>query len=181
MGALGEVYSMHAYLGAEAFRAFRRIEAEEIADPGEFFASMHSVYVEFVPRADLERQDRELLARLGHPQGREIASPIFRAIRPGFHPWFVTAEETRTLAECIRAVIVVCTAVSGQTDMKFWNRADSYPMVTRSDGAEPRYQVDLVKSILPPEPSVAPVSLPEETLRPLLGQDYAVRGAMGWQ
>jgi hypothetical protein len=52
MGALGEVLSMHAYIGAEGLLQFRRMEAEEIADPGEFFASTHCVYVEFVPRSD---------------------------------------------------------------------------------------------------------------------------------
>ena len=75
---------MHAYIGAEGFHQFRKIEAEEIADPGEFFASTHCVYVEFVPRAELQRQDRELLAKLGHPQGRGLASPIFRTIAPAF-------------------------------------------------------------------------------------------------
>src|ERR1039458_189261 len=114
MGALSEVLSMHAYLGAEGLRQFRKMEAEEIADPGEFFASTHCVYVEFVPKAELLRQDRELLAALGHPQGRGLASPIFRTMRPGFLPWFVTEEEARTLAECIRAVIVICAAVARQ-------------------------------------------------------------------
>jgi hypothetical protein len=95
MGALGEVLSMHAYIGTEGLRQFRKMEAEEIADPGEFFASTHCVYVEFVPRAELQRQDRELLAKLGHPQGRGLASLIFRTMRPGFLPWFVTEEEAR--------------------------------------------------------------------------------------
>jgi hypothetical protein len=178
MGMLGEVYSMHAYIGAEGLRQFRKVETEEIADAGEFLASMHCVYVEFVPRAELEPQDRELLAALGHPHGRGLASPIFRAMRPGYHPWFVTAEEAQMLAECIQAVIVVCTAVAGQKKVKFWSRADTYPMVSRADGVEPRYQVDLVKSILPAEPPMTPVRLDEETLRPLRGQDYTVRGVM---
>jgi hypothetical protein len=43
MGALGEVYAMHAYIGTQSFRLFRRMEAEEITDAGEFFASQHSV------------------------------------------------------------------------------------------------------------------------------------------
>jgi len=90
MGALGEVLSMHAYIGAEGLRQFRKIEAEEIADPDEFFASTHCVYVEFVPRSELLRQDRELLAALGHPKSKALASPIFRTMRPGFLPWFVT-------------------------------------------------------------------------------------------
>src|SRR5437879_11806966 len=67
MGALGEVLSMHAYIGTEGLRQFRKMEAEEIADPGEFFAYTHCVYVEFVPRAELQGQDREWLATLGDP------------------------------------------------------------------------------------------------------------------
>ena len=178
MGALGEVLSMHAYIGAEGLRQFRRIAAEEIADAGEFFASTHCVYVEFVRKAELLRQDRELLAALGHPQGRGLASPIFRTMRPGFLPWFVTEEEARTLAECIRAVIVVCAAVASEQSVKFWELADTYPMVTRREGAEPRYEVEMFHAILPPEPPVAPVQLAEETLLAVRAQDYAVRGVM---
>ena len=178
MGALGEVLSMHAYIGAEGLRQFRKMEAEEIADPGEFFASTHCVYVEFVPRAGLQRQDRELLATLGHPQGRGLASPIFRTMRPGFLPWFVTEDEARMMAECIRAVIVVCSAVASQKSVKFWQHANIYPMVTRFEGAEPRYHVEMFQSIPPSEPSVAPVRLAEETLLAIRRQDYAVRGVM---
>jgi hypothetical protein len=83
--------------------------------------------VEFVPRAELERQDRELLAGLGHSQGRGLPSPIFRAIRPGFHPWFVTEAEAMTLAECILAVIVVCSAVAGHERRRFGIRPIPIP------------------------------------------------------
>jgi hypothetical protein len=177
MGALGEVLSMHAYIGTEGLRQFRKIESEEIADPGEFFASTHCVYVEFVPRAELLRQDRELLAALGHPQGRGLASPIFRTMRPGFLPWLVTEEEAHTLAECIRAVIVVC-AVASQESMKYWELADTYPMVTLTEGEEPQYHVEMFHSILPPEPPVTSARLPEERLLAVRGQDYGVRGVM---
>ena len=178
MGALGEVYSMHAYIGAEGLHTFRKLEAEEIADPGEFFATNRSVYVEYVPRAELEPQDRKLLAALRHPQGRGLASPIFRAIRPGFHPWFVTADEARLLAECICAVVVVCTAVASQKKVKFWSEVETYPMVTREEDTEPRYRIDLVKSTLPPEPPIPPVYLDEQTLYRLRDKDYPVRGEM---
>jgi hypothetical protein len=178
MGALGEVYAMHAYIGTQSLRLFRRMEAEEITDAGEFFASQHSVYVEFVPKVEMERQDRELLAGLGHSQGRGVASPIFRAIRPGFHPWFVTQAEAMTLAECVRAVIVVCSAVAGHERATFWDQANTYPMVSRVEGAEPRYRIDLVESILPAEPPVCAARLEEEALREVLCQDYALRGVI---
>ena len=178
MGALGQVHAMHAYIGTQSLRLFRKMEAEEITEAGEFFASQHSVYVDFVPRAELEQQDRELLAALGHPQGRGLVSPIFRAIRPGYHAWFVTEEEAMTLAECIRGVIVVCTAVAGHESAKFWDQADTYPMVSPAEGAEPRYRIDLVKSILPAEPPVCPVQLEEEAVLQWRRQDYALRGVM---
>jgi hypothetical protein len=178
MGALGEVLSMHAYLGTEGLRQFRKMEAEENADPGEFFASTPCVYVEFLRRTELLRQDREVLAALGHPQGRGLVSPIFRTMRPGFLPWFVTQEEARTLAECIRAVIVVCTAVTSQESMRFWELADTYPLVTRAEGVEPRYHVEMFHSILPPEPPVTPARLAEGTQLAVRAEDYAVQGVM---
>jgi hypothetical protein len=121
MGALGEVYSVHVYIGTESFRLFRRMEAEEITDPGEFFASQRGVSVGFVPKTELEPPDRELLSAMKHPKGRGVASPIFRAIRPGFLPWFVTEEEAQTLTECLRAVIAVCSAVVNQKSVSFWD------------------------------------------------------------
>ena len=172
MGALGEVYSMHAYIGAEGLRTFRKLEAEELADPGEFFATTRSVYVEFVPRAKLESQDRKLLATLCHPQGRGNASPIFRAMRPGFHPWFVTADEARMLAECIRAVVVVCTAVARGKKVNFWTEVETYPMVTWVEDPGTGYQINLIKVTLPPEPPTPPpVYLDEAVLNRLRDKD----------
>ena len=84
MGALGEVYSMHAYIGAEGLRTFRKLEAEELADPGEFFATTRSVYVEFVPRAELESQDRKLLAALCHPRAVGTRRPSSAQCAPAF-------------------------------------------------------------------------------------------------
>jgi len=178
MGAAGEVLSMHAYIGTEGLRQFRKAEAEEFADPGEFFACTHCIYVEFVPKAELLRQDRELLAALGHPQRRGVASPIFRTMRPGFLPWFVNEDEARTLAECIRGVIEICAAVATQENVKFWERANAYPMVTPMEGPEPRYHIEMFHFILPPEPPVAPARLAEETLLAVRGKNYAVRGVM---
>jgi hypothetical protein len=139
---------------------------------------MHYLSMELVSRNELKRQDSEMLAALGHPQSRGLVSPIFRVIRPGFHPWFVNAEEARTLAECIRSVVVICAAVGNQKHVRFWDRADTYPIVTRADVAEPRYNIDLIRPVLPAQSPIAPVNLPEELLRPLRGKDYAVRGAM---
>jgi hypothetical protein len=48
-----------------------------------------------------------------------MASPIFRIMRPGFLPWFVNEEEALILAECIRAVLVVCIAMASRKSVDF--------------------------------------------------------------
>jgi hypothetical protein len=178
MGMIGEFYAMHAYIGIESYRLFRRLATGEDIAPGEFFATHHSVAVQYVPKKELEKPDRDLLAAVGHPQGRGLASPIFRAIRPGFHPWYVTQDEARTLTECISAVGAVCLAASGKEGARFWDQPDTYPLVSRAEGTEGRYDVRLVKATLPAEPPVTPVQLDEATLRALRNRDYAVGGAM---
>ncbi len=176
MGALGEVYSVHAYIGSESFRLFQKILAEQIIDPGEFFATQRGVSVEFVPRSELERQDRELLAQLGHPPGKKMASPIFRALRPGFHPWFVTAEEAQTLNECIHGTIAVCSAVAQGRGKNLWRRANVYPLVTHGNDGESR--IEPIECILPNQPPVVPARLDQQTLSKLRSQDYPIRGAI---
>jgi hypothetical protein len=178
MGALGEVFAMHAYAGAEGLSVFREIQSRDSDDPSEFFVRMNSLYVDFVPRAELDRPDRDLLNALGHPRGSKAMAPMFRCIRPGCHAWFVTAEEARTLADCIRAVVVVCQAVVEGDSGSFWDEPDSYPLVTCQDENGETFQIDRIKPVLPPEPPVAAVSLGEDVLRGLRGQDSAVGGVM---
>jgi len=178
MGAAGEVYAVHAYIGPESFRLHRKIQSGAKIEPGEYFAVQRSVYVEFVPRKELLLRDRELLAWLDHPQGKGPASPIFRACRPGFHPWFVTAEEARTLAECLRAAIAVCQAVLDGKGKSFWKREDAFPMVSPAKQGETEDRIEIVKWTLPPEPPVVPVGLNEEMLKQVRGRDYPVRGIM---
>jgi hypothetical protein len=180
MGRLGEVFAIHAYIGTEGYRVFRKMAAGEISGAGEFYEAQHSVYVEFAPRAELEKQDRDLLTALRHPLRTFPASPLFRASRPGFRPWYVTEQEALLLAECLQAVIVICSAVSARPGLGFWNGVDTYPMVSRvvEKSGEPQNHVELVKVTLPSEPPLSPVQLGEEQMRRLRNRDYSIRGVM---
>jgi hypothetical protein len=180
MGSLGEVLAVHAYIGIEAYRLFRRVSAGEVSGAGEFFEVQHSVSLEFVPASELDAQDRKLLTALRHNIRAAGASPVFRATRPGFFPWYVTEEEARLLDECLRAVIVICSAVSAQPGLKYWERSYTYPLVSRSDEqeGEPRYSVEFAEATLPYQPPLAPVQLETEQLRRLRNRDYPVRGTL---
>jgi hypothetical protein len=177
MGELGEVLMVQAYIGAEAYRLFRRVAAGEVTDPGEFYEAQHSVYLEFVPRSELDTRDRELLRALGHPTSVKGA-PVFRACRPGYFPWYVTEQEAQMLEECLRVVIATYRAVTQQVGNTLWDRPYTYPMVSRLDGKEGEYRIELVEATLPKEPPLAKVELGQEELRRLRGQDYAIRGVL---
>lgn len=198
MGQLGEVLAMHAYRGSEGYRLFRKIEDGETVSPREFLAAQHSVYVDFVPMAELDAQDRKLLKALGHPRVAEVG-PMFRAIRPGYHPWFVTEEEAQTLIECASAMLFICSMVSGQGALNYWDQKDVYPLLSpiEASGTKaspqaskeqrgkalpryvlPQYQVELVKAPKPSKKPLSPVSLSQEQLHQLRNRDHAVGGAI---
>jgi hypothetical protein len=49
MGALGEVFSLHVYLGEQSYLNFCNLAEEKLTDPAEFMARLRSVSVEYVP------------------------------------------------------------------------------------------------------------------------------------
>jgi hypothetical protein len=119
MGALGEVYRLHAYFGQEGYRLFRKIASGEAVTPGEFYRSQKGVYAEFVENKEMETADRKLLSALGHPS-QVKAGPIFRSIRPGHKPWYVTEGEANTLIECLQATLGVYRSIKGGQQVDYW-------------------------------------------------------------
>ena len=178
MGRFGQVYAMHAYLGPEGLRMFRKIQAGEVKGPSDFYAAQRSVYVDFVPRSELEKPDRELLAALGHPQ-RARTSPMFRAVRPGFYPWFVTAEEAKVLQDCISAVSAICSALASGSVAEFWDLdQEVHPLMTQVSPGNSDYRVERVKVLSTPSSPALQVRVEAETLRQLQESKRTVHGVM---
>ncbi|MDR3725235.1 MAG: hypothetical protein P4K83_12225 [Terracidiphilus sp.] len=179
MGALGEVFQLQVYLGEQSYLNFCKLADGEQIAPAEFMAGLRSVSVEFVPRTELEKQDRDLLNAVGYPKGRGQASPIFRAIRPGYLPWFVNAAEAQTLTECLRAVLAFCRGIEGKERPDFWGEEHTYPLMERAGKAvEHQYTVRLQKAPVPAELPMEAARLDEELLRQIKKLDLPVRGAI---
>lgn len=87
--------TIFAYLGPESYRLFKRISDGEPVTTGEFFALLNSVSVEFLPSGKLTPPDKALAWAFGQPLTKGLAAPQFRAIRRGYHPWYVTEPEAR--------------------------------------------------------------------------------------
>ena len=175
MGALGEVFSLYVYIGSESYRFFRKVAAGEPVSSGDFRGSQTGVSVEYVGSAEVTPPDRELLRHFGHPTQKGVGRPIFRALRPGYYPWYVTEAEGRLLAECMQALVVFCNKHSKQT-VNYWTEKDTYPLLVPMPDSPESYKIEIVKVPIPlpamPKPSV----LDEARLSKLRAKDYAMRG-----
>jgi hypothetical protein len=103
---------------------------------------------------------------------------IASSIRPGFHLWFVSAEEAQILTERIQAVAVIARAVLDNGNAHFWNDADTYPLVSKGGGSGAEYSIDFIKVNPPREHTPAPATVDRTALDFVLHQDFSVRGVM---
>jgi hypothetical protein len=57
-------------------------------------------------------------------------APVFRSIRPGYFPWFVTENESQTLAIALQCILSVCDLMDKDPDLDLWDLPDVYPLIT---------------------------------------------------
>jgi hypothetical protein len=151
MGALGEVYSLHVYVGPESYRLFRKVAQGEPIMFGDFFASQRALSAESVRFSELTLPDRQLLHDVGHPPRKRVRAPIFRAFRPGYHPWYVTQQEATLLIRCLQAVITVCRTLPSDKS-EYWPEEDVYPFLVPAGNEEGRrdYKIRMARTLEPP-------------------------------
>lgn len=166
IGALGRAQAVQVLLGEEGYFWFHRIQTalDDPADLGEFLAGQSTVFVHYLSPRHLERPDREIAKCMGHPLTTDTAVPIFRTVRPGYHPWFVTESEARTLSQGLASVLAICEVWSEHLDNNFWSQEGVYPLVRLSGDKGDLFEYD-VSSTTAPSRTGKHLKLPELDLR----------------
>lgn len=179
MGALGEVFSLHVYVGDESYLYFRKLAAGRPTSVGEFIGSLRGVYVEFVGLSELTSPDRELARTFGHPLKKGLKVPIFRALRPGYHPWYLTEKEGIVLAECIAAVLAFCERLHKGDTQDYWKDAGVYPCMVpvQVEQNHKRYEVEMTKVPEPVAATPEPAKLDQNRICQIRARNYPIRGA----
>jgi len=157
MGTLGEVLAVAVYPGAAGYHFFRKLHAGDI-DRDFFVGSQYSIKAEWVPRRELTKPDRELLASVTPPLPKGRPVPQFRTMRPGYHPWYLTEPEGAILATCLAELDKFFQA---PLPADLWEREGVYPMLA---GGERSTWTPPLEMPVAPQP--APVD--EERVRKLL-------------
>ncbi|MGI8467167.1 MAG: DUF7309 domain-containing protein [Pyrinomonadaceae bacterium] len=111
MGMLGEHLSVGVYLGAKGLYGFWDFqEAGLEAEPFALF-EIPQLQISFENREQLEKQDRDVIKKLDLKFRGSQNYPLFRSIRPGFLPWFITSDEARMLIYAIEQALEVAPRV----------------------------------------------------------------------
>jgi hypothetical protein len=180
MGALGEIFSFQVYVGAESYRFFRRIATGKPVTAGDLFASVRGVSIEFVTAKGQTPPDRELLEAFGHPNKRGKRAPIFRAFRPGYHPWYVTESEARLLVYCLQGTLAVCRQALEMDSIDYWEKEDVFPFLVPDpvDMTRKHFEIRLVKAPEPPVSVPQAAELDENLITDILHENLPRKGAL---
>ena len=176
MGALGQVYSLHAFIGSAGYQVYQAIATQEPGIAESIYSLSRSVFVEWVARVELTPPDKELLRKVGvssKPGGRV---PMFRALRPGYQPWFPTEAEARMLLGCLGAAGAVLDHLNTEAGSLLWDQAHHYPQAI--PGGNGKYKIARTKL---PQRSRAVLELPnidEKRVAAILKSGWPVKGVL---
>jgi hypothetical protein len=111
MGMMGEHLSIGVYRGAEGLYGFW--DFQEVGLEGEPYAlfEIPQLQVSFEDRESLEKQDRDIIKKLDLKFRGSQNYPLFRGIKPGFMPWFITSDEAQMFIYAIEQTLEVAPRV----------------------------------------------------------------------
>ncbi len=107
LGALGEVFALIAYEGAEGLNGYLKLLSGELQERSHVLEHQRCLMASFDDRSDLAPEDLEVIRSLGLKFRGKNRWPMFRHYLPGYLPWFVTAPQARTLATCLEQALDV--------------------------------------------------------------------------
>ncbi len=168
MGTLGEHLAIGVYRGAEGLYGFW--EMQEIgadADPFLLF-EVPQLQVSFENREQLEKQDRDLIKKLGLKFRGKQNYPLFRSIIPNFLPWFISSEEAQMLIYAIQQTLEVAPRFREDEDLLI---DESGCLLIRTAEKKDGKLVwrDERREIPPPEEKEFTIDVPQELVDELKG------------
>src|SRR5262245_62170393 len=128
MGAGGEHFAVALYQGADAlydFLALREARRDGRTDRigMERVLEIPQLQASFEDRGHLQKEDRDIIKKLGLKFRGASSWPMFRNYAPGMFPWFLTASEARFLTTALEQLLDVAHRVRDDEDV-LWGEGD---------------------------------------------------------
>ena len=118
MGRAGEHFALAVYLGSEGLDGYLKIQSGEFyLSPVDMLNLQKSLTASFEDRRFLQKEDFQVIKKLGLKFGGHNTWPLFRSYRPGYYPWYLTSEEARYLTLSLLQTIDVSLRFKGNPEM----------------------------------------------------------------
>jgi len=118
MGEMGEVLAMAVYNGTEGLNGYQQIRKGQVKpeDPD----SLHiqdCLIVSFENKGFVEKEDIQLINKLGYKFRGRNACPMFRSYKPGYFPWFLNRDEVLSMTDALNQAKDVCLRLKENNKM----------------------------------------------------------------
>ncbi len=101
VGALGEFIGLVVYLGTEGLESYLRIQKSESPEE-DVLSTGKCLVASFEDRKSLQKQDHEVIKRLGLKFRGPKSWPLFRSYEPGYYPWYLNQPQVGFLTHALR-------------------------------------------------------------------------------
>jgi len=148
MGRLGEHLALGVYLGATGLAGLDALRVTKKPDIIEFLCSQNMLKVSFENRAELRPEDLKVIKQFGFVYRGRQAWPLFRSLRPGYMPWFLTGSEARFLATAIRQALDVAMRFKDEPGLLTAPRPGTHLVRVAEAGAgEPEWRDQWIEAV----------------------------------
>jgi uncharacterized protein DUF6930 len=131
MGAGGEHFAVSLYQGAEAlydFLALSEVGGDAMVDSvvAGRVLEIPQLQASFEDRGHLQKEDRDVIKKLGLKFRGANNWPMFRNYAPGMFPWFLTSSEARFLTIALEQLLDVAPRVRDDEDVLCGEEDDQF-------------------------------------------------------
>ncbi|RJQ24324.1 MAG: hypothetical protein C4560_00095 [Nitrospiraceae bacterium] len=118
MGELGEVLALAVYHGTEGLNGYKKILKRQI-NPGDTDSLFiqDCLIVMFESKRFVEKEDIQLINKLGYIFKGKNAWPVFKSYKPGYFPWFLSKDEALYMTDALSQAKDVCLRLKENNKM----------------------------------------------------------------
>lgn len=108
IGNLGEALGLIIYKGSRGLDGYLKIRYGGQKNYLDVFFQQEGFSITFEDRKFLRKEDLQVIKELGLKLRGRNAYPLFRRLKPGYHPWFIIQEEASFLIIILQQAADVC-------------------------------------------------------------------------
>lgn len=118
IGEMGEMLAMAVYNGTEGLNGYNKIQKNQV-NPGDADSMFiqDCLIVMFENKRFVEKEDIQIINKLGYAFKGKNSWPIFKSYKPGFFPWFLSRDEALYMTDVLKQAKDICLCLKDNSKL----------------------------------------------------------------